>query len=556
MSDDGGVKTYPGFMLTRFSQLSVCVLCSALMALCPVAAATAQQTPDLPVFRTSTAAVTVDVIVRDNKGDPVLGLTRDDFEVLEDGAPQRLISFDAVAPRPAVTRTGDQPPMIEESAGSPSQSIVAIVFHRLAHQSRVMAADAVRSMISALPQHEYAGLFVMDLTLKPLSPFTRNVRDLEQGLDALRRTPPVSVGPSAAPGIAESNGPPGQLSRDAQQAAELSKRLEAGLEGPQHAAAQAASLTDLIALLQRFPGRKTVILFSEGLDVSPRLESVVDRARAENVSVYTIHAGGLGSAGRIVPPHRAPDARELTGSSRSRRGSWQRAFPEMDPTAGLAPLAQHTGGFMVSDTNDLAAALSTVNEDRGAYYVLAYSSTNETRDDKPRQIEVRVNRPGLSVRARTGYRAGAPDTAEHPSYEQTVLEALADGGREQIDFVVRAYSTPKPGRTDLLSIFLEVPACAVTFREDGARRKYAGDVLILTRLLDGSRVVAAQSQRYVLTGDLPRLQEFKSTRLPYLRTIRGRMVRTGSKPSFEIVSATERAGQRSRLTFLKQRTGL
>ena len=152
---------------------------TVVITFCTVAAAAAQQTPDLPVFRTSTAAVTVDVIVRDSKGYPVLALTRDDFEVLEDGAPQRLISFEAVAPGPAVTRPGDQPALIGKSAGAPAQSIVAIVFHRLPHQSRVMAADAVRSMVSALPQHEYAGLFVMDLTLRPLSPFTRNVRHLE-----------------------------------------------------------------------------------------------------------------------------------------------------------------------------------------------------------------------------------------------------------------------------------------------------------------------------------------------------------------------------------------
>ena len=74
----------------------------------------------------------------------------------------------------------------------------------------------------------------------------------------------------------------------------------------------------------------------------------------------------------------------------------------MDPTGGLRPLADRTGGIYVSDTNDLRAALSAVNADRRAFYVLAYASRRDTGDDASRHLEVRVKRPGVSVRARSG----------------------------------------------------------------------------------------------------------------------------------------------------------
>jgi len=61
------------------------------------AARQAGQSKDAPKFTSQTAAVLVDVVVRDRKGAPVLGLTAADFDVLEDGVRQKLISLDAVS---------------------------------------------------------------------------------------------------------------------------------------------------------------------------------------------------------------------------------------------------------------------------------------------------------------------------------------------------------------------------------------------------------------------------------------------------------------------------
>ena len=62
-----------------------------------------------PKFGTSTAAVLVDVVVRDKKGKPVSGLTAEDFQVFEDGVPQKIISCDAsglLAPMAQPMRAG------------------------------------------------------------------------------------------------------------------------------------------------------------------------------------------------------------------------------------------------------------------------------------------------------------------------------------------------------------------------------------------------------------------------------------------------------------------
>ena len=116
---------------------------------------TAQQKPqDQPVFRTSTTAAVVDVIVRDRTGQPVHDLTEADFEVLEDGVPQRIISFEAhVSGAPGAGPDAPAPPAGASMA--PTRSLVALVFQQLPHQSRAMAADAARTTIDALAPDEY-----------------------------------------------------------------------------------------------------------------------------------------------------------------------------------------------------------------------------------------------------------------------------------------------------------------------------------------------------------------------------------------------------------------
>ena len=64
----------------------------------------------------------------------------------------------------------------------------------------------------------------------------------------------------------------------------------------------------------------------------------------------------------------------------------------------------------MSDTNDLTGGVVGVNADRRAFYVLAYSSRREKGDDAARHLEVRVKRPGVSVRARSGVVAAEPET--------------------------------------------------------------------------------------------------------------------------------------------------
>ena len=63
---------------------------------------------------------------------------------------------------------------------------------------------------------------------------------------------------------------------------------------------------------------------------------------------------------------------------------------------------------MIRAENNLGRAMDVIASHAGTYYVLGYHSSNAKFDGKFRLIEVRVKRPGVSVRARHGYLALDP----------------------------------------------------------------------------------------------------------------------------------------------------
>ena len=77
----------------------------------------------------------------------------------------------------------------------------------------------------------------------------------------------------------------------------------------------------------------------------------------------------------------------------------------LNPDSGLGQLANETGGFLITDSNDLRDRIQQVDEDLHSYYLLSYSSNNQKYDGHFRKIEVKLKRSGLSVQSRKGYYA-------------------------------------------------------------------------------------------------------------------------------------------------------
>jgi VWFA-related protein len=532
------------------------------------------QPSDRPRFGTSTAAVTVDVIVRDRKGQPVVDLTPDAFEIFEDGKPQRLIAFDRVMPGRAATATATptaaegeaalpglpgtgRPPLAGTLENDPSprvgQSVVALVFDQLSFEARTSAWRAASQLLDGLQANDFAAVYTIDLALHQLAPFTRDTRMLKEAFDLVRTQPATNLARQDSTTVASVAARPdlpitagaeelGQFNPQASPgptpgpASDIARMLEATetrfqmMARNQRAQTLATSLEALVETVGVLPGRKTIVFFSEGLTIinnnRHRIERVIDLANSRNVSFYTLDAAGLqvhsiqSLNAQTMPQASVADENAAAGAANDpteRRvdALWR------DPTQGLRPLAERTGGLYIGDTNDLNTGFARIDADRRFHYLLAYSSTNPALDGKFRRIEVKVRRKDVRVRARSGYVASpAIERVDRREYELPVLDLLERSPSPwAFPLQLRALSTPLPQRPGLLSILVEVGQDAVTFETSADGARYLGELTILSRVVgaDGT-VQTTQSERYRLTGEVGKLPAVRHNRLLYFRT--------------------------------------
>jgi VWFA-related protein len=420
-----------------------------------------------PPVKTITTGVVVDVTVVDGKGNPVLDLAPQDFELSEDGVRQRIVSamlvhggtLRALNPGPAV---GGQPGAEATEPTTPAgaspavitPSVTAMLFDRLSPESRALAHRAALAYVSTLtPPHDYAGVFLADLSLRTFQPFTNQREPLARALALVAATAPGNTGLNAEPeskrvygldpnlpptaGAESAGGGFGSIAEREHRLTEIRKlsdrdpsewqmlQMETRMrEGYQRFVAELDgqwSLAGLRAVVSAFgalPGRKSILYFTEKLPITdrmkPKFDALIGEANRANITVYPVDAVGLrvhsteAELGRNV----AVAGAKGIGDEERERGAWTKDLENQNdllnsrPGAVLGRLARDTGGFLLENTNDLAAGVARMQRERTTYYLLAYQPTNTALDGKFRRINVKVKRPKMMVRGRPGYVAG------------------------------------------------------------------------------------------------------------------------------------------------------
>ena len=286
------------------------------------------------------------------------------------------------------------------------------------------------------------------------------------------------------------------------------------LERDQHGFVTANALVAIVDALRSVPGRKAVVLFSEGLyrteATEDRFLSVVNAANRASVSIYAVEASGLQV--KTYESLAAQEIRSVASLSMAQQesgrdtggGSMTRGLEQTEdlvkyhPRGSLEWISNSTGGVFVRDTNDITGALQRIGSDLGNYYLLGYTPKNESFDGRFRKIAVRVRRKGVEVRARSGYFA-VRSLGPILSHVAPVL-ALLEAGKRPHDVEVFAGAWAFPGEAGLarVPVLVSVPGSAMAklAARDPKRRL---DVTLVARLLgpDG-QPVEAMSRRFVV----------------------------------------------------------
>ncbi len=556
--------------MTNMNIRGICAV--VLLVALSVVSGVAQQRPIARAEQTLNDVVTavlVDVVVRDRRGQPVRDLQLSDFELLEDGVPQKIGSFSTVftgagGGAPAASPPPDTGAPIGPVTLSPPVNdgplVTALVFDRLAPEARRLAVKAAQDYLGTKEETgAYIGIFSVDLALTPYAPFTRNANVLRQALTRMagrasasfngaeQRQQRASADQQAASAsqvvanAAAAGGPAGAAAMGSAPAAAILAQMQSNMvkdfdlmERDQEGYATTNGLFAIINTLRRLPGRKSLVLFSEGLTVPPAVQrlfqGVIDAANRANVSIYTMDAAGLRAESpqatiRDQVNQAAGGGKGILGSSGgddplTKQLEKNEEVLRQDPHNALGQLSQDTGGLLFDNTNNLRQGFDRVESDLHNYYLVGYTPTNDSYDGRFRTIEVKVKRPGVTVAARKGYFA-VRDTGGLPV---NTWEALALGALDRKPvpnaFPIRAGALlfPERGRPGLVPVVVDLKTALITFQPSADGKTYTSDFVVLVRFIDPKNAVARKvSQHYEVQGPLNAMERAKQGEVIFYR---------------------------------------
>ena len=162
------------------------------------------------------------------------------------------------------------------------------------------------------------------------------------------------------------------------------------------------------------------------------------------------------------------------------------------------------GGFAAVNSNDFRSAFSRIVDENSSYYVMGYYSTNEKHDGRYRRIEVRLNQPGLQVKARKGYvapegRAAAARVPKASDKTSPVLRDAIDSPLQDSGLALSIFAAPFKGTVPNASVLLvvRVQGSELSFVErDGAQSNVLEVAYVM--LDERGKVKAASSDTVTL----------------------------------------------------------
>jgi VWFA-related protein len=429
-----------------------------------------QQTP---TFKVRVDYVEVDVVVTDRQGNLVRDLKKEDFQVLEDGKTQAINTFTQVdipverADRPLFADSPIEPDVKTNEKPFDGRVYVMVIddLHtRFGRSTRVKAA-AKQFIERRLGANDLMAVVHTAGASEANQEFTSNKRLL---LAAVDKTNGRKLDSTTANKTNEYYRTQGMR----QQGDPLNDPDDT--ERGFNARNSLDTLRNVADWFGAVRGRRKAILFvSEGIDydindmipqngsnhqsasmVLDATRDAIAAATRSNVAIYGIDPRGLTDLGdESIEIQSYPDDTSLGIGPGS-------LFNEVRLAQdSLRVLSDETGGFAVVNKNDYSTAYQRIVEDNSTYYVLAYYPP-DARPGRLHKIDVRVTRPGLTVRARKGYvtpkKVDEVKTANAKSPSTPELREALDSPLPVSGLTIHVFASPFKGAAPNASVLFGV----------------------------------------------------------------------------------------------------
>ena len=414
------------------------LILSLLAAAAFVAVPSAQQgQTKKPVFRLNTQIVSVDVIVRDDKGNVIRGLKAEDFEVDEDGKAQeiRSFSFQEIKDRPANAvetvdvLAGAKDRLAEDMRTAPStgsattaapaeeapkpmtseslagRRLIVLLFDIASMQPEDVqrAVDSATKFVDKnMTAADMVAVATISTQLDVMNDFSSDKTKVSASLAKLGYKDGTATPPPTADTVATDEAA-NQDDTSSQDTSDMDMfnndvRLRA--------------LKALAESMSPIEQTKSIMYFSSGMqrtgeDNQVELRAAINAATRAHVKIYPVDARGLQA---LVP---GGDATKQSGrgSGLFSGANVAQQYTAMNASQDtLGSLASDTGGRAFLDSNDFMPAFEKIQRDMSAYYLIGYATANINKDGRYRTIRVRVKNPqykSAKIEARAGYYAEA-----------------------------------------------------------------------------------------------------------------------------------------------------
>lgn len=526
------------------------VLLSALLLFSVVLSVSSQQTPqpspssqtkprddDSDVVRITTNLVQVDVVVT-RDGRQVTDLQPEDFELFEDGHPQKITSFSYVSNVPTTstataTAVKDKDAPIVPAAVRPHdvRRTVAFVIDDLgmSFESIGQARRQLRKFVDEqLQPNDLVAIIRTGGEVGALQQFTTDKRLLHSAIDRITwnlcsRTQ-FNVFPSAPSSFtlrskADLQSPCGE---------ELGRNIKRSLD----------ALKFIVGGMRSLPGRKAMVILSDSIprelqhdgpnDSQPEgargapgagdtsgadgrygsdsyddvLRRVGELAIRASVVVYAVDTRGLQYTGVTAMDAVPADRTTLMNRMDSLMSS--RSAILLSGREGSDMMARQTGGFLVYNSNDFG--IERVMEDQRGYYLLGYRPSEQTFNRRFHQIKARVKQRGLTLRTREGFFGITEDEARPPdlaSGDQMRLALMTPFGGSDINLRLTTFFANEAPSGSLLRSFIYLNARDLTFTDQADGTHEATFALSSVLFGDNGKVLGQEDRNATLrlTGE-------------------------------------------------------
>lgn len=479
-----------------------------------------QQNPERekPLVRVNVDMVQMDVVVTDAKGNHISDLKPEEFEILENGKPQRITNFSFLPGARVGTITNPTPTAVAGkwvpapttplalariAAGEASRTIAVVVDDLgIGEQSFAALHAALENFVDQqVGPGDLVAIVTTSGRLGALQCLTSDKRMLRAAVNKIRSIP------NHRPGVGDDDftcvyycymkgGSRPRMPQDEDAFLSYTSTLESLRELENDRRSLYYGLLSLSAFrrvvdsLRELPGRRSILLFSEGLPlVRGQGRGEINSQLTDGYEAFINHANRSGIAVNTIDPRGLVatfETAELGNACSDARMS-ELTLTQLQ----LSDIAKRTGGTSSYNDNDIVGSMGRVMNDQLGYYLIAYKPPEAAKaghaDPGFRKIAIRVTRPGLKLRYHNSLYEQEPEQAspEHgPKRGEDRLVAAVESPFAVRDVRIRLASRfwdAGPGTGSVLDTVLQIDARDLSFRADSSgRREAVFDILVAT----------------------------------------------------------------------------